>query len=194
MTDFDALTERATNGDRDALHELLVRYLPELRAFVRLRAGAVALRKDGETDLVQSVCREVLTHAERFQHPNEGAFKRWLFATALRKILNRREHHLAAKRDVLREQGLGGEEELQRGLLDVYSRFSSPSGRAELHEELERVETAMQSLSEEQREVITLAHVVGLSRAEIAESIGKSEGAVRNILYRALAELGTALS
>ena len=53
----------------------------------------------------------------------------------------------------------------------------------------ERVETAFDRLSDEQREVISLAHVVGLSRAEIAARLGKSEGAVRTMLSRALADL-----
>lgn len=39
-----------------------------------------------------------------------------------------------------------------------------------------------------------LAHVVGLSRAEIAERLGKSEGAVRVLLHRALARLADVLA
>jgi RNA polymerase sigma factor (sigma-70 family) len=56
-------------------------------------------------------------------------------------------------------------------------------------EEIEHVERAFDRLEEEQREVITLAHVAGLTRAEIAERLGKSEGAVRTMLSRALADL-----
>lgn len=189
MDDFDALTAAAAEGDRDALDQLLERCLPELRAFVRLRAGAVVRKREHDSDLVQSVCREVLEHADRFQHANEGAFKRWLYTTALRKILNRREHHLAARRDALREEALDEGGDVQRQLLDTYARFTSPSGRAMLSEEIERIESAMSRLKDEQREVITLAHIVGLSRAEIGEEIGKSEGAVRTILFRAMAAL-----
>jgi RNA polymerase sigma-70 factor (ECF subfamily) len=60
-------------------------------------------------------------------------------------------------------------------------------------EELERVERAFDTLRDEQREVISLAHVVGMSRAEIAAQLGKSEGAVRTMLSRALAELAERL-
>jgi DNA-directed RNA polymerase specialized sigma24 family protein len=42
--------------------------------------------------------------------------------------------------------------------------------------------------------VITLAHLVGLSRAEIAQQMDKSEGAVRVLLHRALARMSAILS
>jgi len=42
--------------------------------------------------------------------------------------------------------------------------------------------------------VITLAHLVGLARAEIAQQMGKSEGAVRVLLHRALARMAAILS
>ncbi|HVS17718.1 MAG TPA: sigma-70 family RNA polymerase sigma factor, partial [Planctomycetota bacterium] len=70
-----------------------------------------------------------------------------------------------------------------------YRRFSTPSGAASLREEVERVESAFDRLSDEHREVITLAHLTGLSRSEIAERMQRSEGAVRVLLHRALARL-----
>lgn len=194
MDDFVSLTRAATEGDREAIDRLLERCLPELRAFVRLRAGAVVRRQESESDLVQSVCREVLQNADRFQHPTAGAFKRWLYTTALRKILDRREHHMAVKRDVHRNEPFNDADEAQHRLLETYGRFSSPTGKALVRDEIERVEGAMDALTEEQREVVTLAHLVGLSRAEIAEQLGKSEGAVRTTLYRAMAVLALALS
>lgn len=193
--EIQALTERAGEGDREALDALLECYLPELRAFVRLRAGPMIRARESESDLVQSVCREVLDHADRFRHPSEMAFKRWLYTTALRKIIGRRDFYLAEKRDVMREVRPEESSRRAEGLLACYQSFSSPSRRVMLQEEVERIEAAFETLSEEQREVITLAHIVGLTRAEIAEQLGKSEGAVRMILHRALArvarELGT---
>jgi DNA-directed RNA polymerase specialized sigma24 family protein len=41
--------------------------------------------------------------------------------------------------------------------------------------------------------VISLARIVGLSHAEIAKEMGRSEGAVRTLLSRALARLATLL-
>ena len=76
--DVLALKEAACAGDRAALDALMVRYLPQLRAFVRLRAGPLVRVHESSSDLVQSVCREVIQNAERFRHPSESAFKQWL--------------------------------------------------------------------------------------------------------------------
>ncbi len=197
-SDLLHLTEAAGRGDRQAIDQLLERFLPELRAYIRLRAGPLIRQRESSSDLVQSVCREVLEHAERFKFPSETAFKHWLFTTALRKLANRRDYYLAQKRDAGREVSLEpadesssgtGLQEADRRLLESYRVFASPSAEAAVREELERVEAAFDGLSEEQREVVTLAHLVGLTRAEIAEELGKSEGAVRVTLHRALAKL-----
>jgi RNA polymerase sigma-70 factor, ECF subfamily len=161
---------------------------------VRLRAGPQLRARESNSDLVQSVCREILEHAERFKYPSEGAFKHWLFTTAQRKIQHRHEYWTAQKR------GAAGEMSLDAGsnssgssaspdLMSRYRRFSTPSGVASLREEVERVESAFDRLTEEHREVISLAYLTGLSRAEIAERMQRSEGAVRVLLHRALARL-----
>lgn len=182
-------------GDREAIELLLERYLTDLRAFVRLRAGPLVRARESSSDLVQSVCREILVHAERFQHGSEDAFRQWMFTTAMRKILNRRDFYLAQKRDVLREVPIdsGASSACDAALLECYRSFSTASGRAMLREELERVERAFEALSEEQRQVVHLAHIAGLSRKQIAEQLGKSEGAVRVLLHRALVRISDLL-
>ncbi|MFO0985558.1 MAG: sigma-70 family RNA polymerase sigma factor [Planctomycetota bacterium] len=185
------LVARASRGELPAVELLLARYLPGLRAFIRLRAGALVRQKESTSDLAQSVCREILQHAERFQFQGEAGFKHWLYATALRKICNRHEYYGAGKRDAAKEVSLDqtastpGDDQL----LQCYRRFYTPSQQAMMREELGRVELAFERLPEEYREVIVLARVVGLTRAEIAERMGRSEGAVRTLLSRALAQL-----
>ena len=181
------LTEAAARGDAGAVDQLLQAHLPGLRAFVRLRVGPELRARESSSDIVQSVCREVLEHLDRFQHPGEKAFKHWLYTTALRKIASRADYYRAQKREGGREVLSADEEELGR----LYRTLGSPSQGAVLREELERLESAFDQLSDEQREVVTLAHLVGLTRAEIAERIGKTEGAVRVILHRALARLSS---
>jgi RNA polymerase sigma-70 factor (ECF subfamily) len=188
--EFQRLTEAAADGDRDAVEALLERMLPDLRAFVRLRTGPLIRRHEAQSDLVQSICREILTHADRFQHPTEGAFRRWLFTTALRKLSNRRDHLLAERRDVGRTEG---EEASDIALMAAYARVATPSRHAAVREDLERVEAAMEGLSEEDRSLIVLSRIVGCSRVEIAEEMGLSAGAVRMRLHRALAKLAVAL-
>ena len=61
-------------------------------------------------------------------------------------------------------------------------------------EDMERLRDAFTELSDDHRQVITLARVVGMSHAEIADEMGRSEGAVRVLLHRALVRLGWLLS
>jgi RNA polymerase sigma-70 factor (ECF subfamily) len=185
--DSTPLFDLATRGDRPAIEELLRRHLPGLRAFIRLRVSPVVRRFESESDLAQSACREVLEHLDKFRYGSESGFRRFLYTAALRKIIDRREYYGAARRDCAR---VDADAELGR----IYQSFSTPSGRAMRREEIEAVERAFDRLEDSQREVISLAHVVGLSRAEMAEHLGKSEGAVRTMLSRALADLAAHLT
>lgn len=180
------LERRAAAGDRDALAELLEAHLPALRAYVRRRAGPEVAAQEWSVDLVQSVCREVLHHADRFRHASESSFQRWLFTTAMRKILDRRVRLRTEKRDAGREQADAADH-------GVAAAGESPDVRAELAEEIARIEEALDRLDPEAREVFVLAHVEGLSRAEIGHRMGKSDGAVRMVLHRAVARLGVLL-
>jgi RNA polymerase sigma-70 factor, ECF subfamily len=187
--DIRALAERAAVGDERAIEELIQLHLPALRAFVRVRMGAPLRAKESSSDLVQSVCREILTHRERFQHPTDGAFKHWLFITAERKIANRLAYWGAQKRAAAEEAPEAGAD----ALFDCYKSVSTPSRHLARAEEIGRVEAAFDQLAPEHREVVALAHFVGLSRAEIGEQMGKTEEAVRALLFRAMARLSTLL-
>lgn len=164
---------------------LVGRYLPSLRAFVRLRMGAELRAKEESCDIVQSVAREVLHHADRFQHGGETGFREWLFTTAHRKVVNRLEHWRAQKREGARDAVLP--EELA-GLA------ATPSRHASAREELAAVEAAFDALSPEQREVVTWSRLLGMSHADIAQRLGKTEVAVRKTLSRGLARLAAVLA
>ncbi|MCA8948952.1 MAG: sigma-70 family RNA polymerase sigma factor [Planctomycetes bacterium] len=174
------------NPEFDAA-ELLNRYLPGLRGFLRLRAGRLLLEKESCSDLAQSVCHDVLVNAGKLQFDSEEGFRKWLFTTAMRKIADRYEYYLAAKRDVNREhvpQSDGVADTLR-----AYAGFFTPSQHAAAREELTRVEAAFQRLSHEQQDVILMAKMMGLSRAQIAAETGRTEVGVRTLLSRALARL-----
>jgi len=185
--DWSSVVRRGAAGDRAALEQALVRYLPRLRAFVRLRAGPLARAQDDTGDLVQSVCREVLGKADVVRLDDEAGFRHWLFTEAMRKIQKRARYQSADKRDARRTQ------HADEALAQCYTSFAGPDERAAAREQLELVEAAFDELNERQREVVSLAYVVGLSRAEIAQRLGSTEGAVRVALHRALARIAALL-
>ncbi len=176
-----ASTEASKN--EPSVEQLLGEHLPRLRAYVRLKAGPLVRAREGESDIIQSTCRQVLEHKDVFQHRGDGNFRTWLYTTALRKILDKHDFHTAARRDARRNTSSDSE------LLDVYSDLCTPSRVASAREQLDRIEAAMAALDEDQREVILLSRILGLSRRDVAEQMGRSEGSVRNLLHRSLVRL-----
>ncbi|MHC5066858.1 MAG: hypothetical protein ACYTG5_23125, partial [Planctomycetota bacterium] len=63
---LEDLIQRAS-ADEACLDELLAGYLPSLRAFVRSRLRPELRLKESASDLVQSVCRELLTGETGFE-------------------------------------------------------------------------------------------------------------------------------
>jgi RNA polymerase sigma-70 factor, ECF subfamily len=187
------LIDRASRGDGAAVDTLLSQNLAGLEAYVRLRAGRLIRSRESASDLVQSVCREVLQNIDRYQYRGEAQFRQWLYTTAMRKIANRADYYQADKRDPRRETPLARDGDSRTSpdpaLLAAYRNVATPSRLVAAREELAQLEAAFALLSEEKREVILLAKIVGLSRQEIADQTGRSEPAVRTLLSRALAEL-----
>jgi RNA polymerase sigma-70 factor (ECF subfamily) len=190
---FDALVGRALAGEGGALPRLIEHCLPGLRAWIRLQTGEALRAKESASDLAQSVCLELLQDLSSFEYRGEAAFRQWLYRAAERKIRDRARYWQAERRDVAREQRPRAEDERADELLDCYATFCTPSRVAVAREELARIETAFAALSPEHREVILLARMLGLPHAEIAQRMHRSEGAVRVLLFRALAELAEEL-
>jgi RNA polymerase sigma-70 factor (ECF subfamily) len=193
MTDSSTLTSeqlvaRATAGDADAVRELVSRHLTKLRAFIRLRCGPMLRAKESASDLAQSACRDVLENLSAFTWKGEAQFQAWLCLAAARKIADRVEFWGTARRDPAREV-----EDAEHALLDVYRQSASPSQIAQGREALERIETAFDALPEDYREAVLLSRILGLSRAEVAARMGRSEDSVRHLLFRGLAKLAQRL-
>ena len=180
------LVQEASVGGTAAFDELLTRFLPELRAFVRLRAGIRIMRRESEEDLVQSVCREVLQDVGNFEYRGLPAFKSWLYTRALHKIYDRNKFYQRDKRDGAREQAIPTDPQYLSG----FGSLLTPSRVAMQGEDVAQLEAAFDKLPDDYREVITLAKIVGLSHVEIGEQMDKTEGNARVLLHRALARLG----
>ena len=102
----EELISRASQGDGQAVELLLERYLPELQKYVRTHAGRLVRSRESSSDLVQSVCRELLERldGDRFQYQGERAFRKWLYKAAMLKIMSRNRYWRADKRDAERDR------------------------------------------------------------------------------------------
>ena len=181
-----ALYERAATGDVASLDHLLARYLPKLRAYVHTRLSSSVRARESSMDVVQSVCRELLAHRETFDFRGEERFRAWLFTAALNKLRDKHRFHRGERRDVRKERPGAASAEVVAG-------FATPSQDAMAVEAGSIVGAALDALSEDHREVITLARIVGLPHKVIAELLGRSEEATRQLLGRAMLQLAREL-
>jgi RNA polymerase sigma-70 factor (ECF subfamily) len=180
-----ALVDSARRKEPGAIEQLLVQHLPGLEAFVRLRMGPVLRSLLTAPDLVQSVCREVLEDLPGFEFRGEAPFRHWLYVRAENKLREKHRYHHAGKRSREQEVSLPD----ASTFLPAYRTLCTPSRDLEVRETMQRVEAAFDQLPEDYREAVTLHKLCGLSHAEIAERLGRSEGAVRNLVYRGISRL-----
>jgi len=180
----EQLFDDASRGDATALDQLLQRYLPQLHAFVRTRLGPHLRAHESSLDVVQSVCRELLEARGRFDFLGEDRFRAWLFTSALNKVRERHRRLHAGKRDVAHEQDGGDFDDAT-----YLAHLLTPSQVAIGNETARAVAEAMAALTEEHREVITLARLVRLPHRVIAEVLSRNEAAARQLLARAMVRL-----
>lgn len=170
--------------EREFLERFLVEHLQKLRAFARLRMPPELRQRESESDVMQVACLQVLERAPNVEFRGEAALVNWLFGAvenAVRDLLKRQR---AACRDPARETHDPG-----TTLLESYATFCTPSRILAAREQIERIETAMDSLSPAQRDVVMLSCLVGLPHQEIAAQTGMSPDSVRTHLHRGLARL-----
>ena len=181
-----------TPQSTDALEQLFARNLPALVAYLRARVGGALAARESVSDLAQSVCREVLLDRPQLHFPNDESFRAFLFLQASRKVVDRYRYHKMAMRDPAREVDLPSEAEA-RDLLTSFAQLITPSRAAGAREELDRVEQAVHELPDNQREVVLLSRIGGISYPQIAQQMGLSEAAVRSLAARGLAKLAARL-
>ena len=179
------LVARAQRSDRAAVEQLLVRHLPNLEAFVRLRMGPELRGLMTAPDLVQSVCREALGDLSDFEFRGEAPFRHWLFVRAENKLREKHRYHHRDKRDQQKAVSMAA----ASTAFSAYCTLHTPSKDLAVQETMRRVEAAFDQLPEDYREAVTLHRLCGLSHAEIAERMNRSEGAVRNLVYRGISRL-----
>jgi RNA polymerase sigma-70 factor (ECF subfamily) len=146
-------------------------------------------------DLVQDVFTSALPSLKDFTYKNEGDFLRWLATITENRIRDNLEKFHAGKRNIRREiplndTGQAGNDSLATITGPVDS--TTPSMKVSRREDLDRLEEAMDKLTPEYRQVILLAKMEGLSGPELAEKLGRSPGAARALLSRALVALSEA--
>jgi RNA polymerase sigma-70 factor (ECF subfamily) len=195
----EALVETVSHGDKPAIDKLFERHLAALRTHVRLRSDSLLRSHDSCSDIVQSVCCDVLEHLADFDYHGEDEFEAMLLRKATFTIIDRLRYLTRRKRDVRREVPLDSSgqdswitdaDAVRRHGLAV----ASPPQVAIRHEMMEKLDAAFARLPEEQQKVFVMSKMMGMSHDAIARSMGKTSLAIRSLLHRAFVRLGRILS
>lgn len=165
------MIRRAQEGDPDALGELWRTYQHLLLRYFKGKGMS------DPDDLASTVWVEVATGLDRFDG-SESDFRRWLFTIAARRRIDTIR---TAKRRADRVEGAP---------IDPRPVHAPSAGEeAERAADLEQALARVRTLPPDQAEAVLLRVVADLSVAEVAEIMGRREGAVRVLVHRGLRRL-----
>jgi RNA polymerase sigma-70 factor (ECF subfamily) len=184
------IIERLRSGEEAALVQYLELHRESLLAFIRSRTGAQLAKKTEPEDILQEVSIEAIRSLEKVTLDNWNPLH-WLFQIAERKIIDtHRRYFQSQKRDASREAALPQGDGSGVGIADLLAAsMTTPSEAFSRDQRQLRMLAALDTLPEDQREALRLRYLVGLPSKEIAQKLGKTDGAVRVMLSRSLGKL-----
>jgi RNA polymerase sigma-70 factor (ECF subfamily) len=159
---------RAKEGDMDGIRFLYARFADDVCGYVR---SIVQHEQDAE-DITQNVFAKLVTAIHKYE-PREVPFAAWILRVSRNAALD----HLRARRQIPFEEVRiddGGHEEVG-------------------FERSQCLRDALLRLPAEQREVLVLRHLAGLTPMEIADRLGKTEGSIHGLHHRGRGALKQAL-
>jgi RNA polymerase sigma-70 factor (ECF subfamily) len=160
--------ERAKEGDDEALRYLYIRFSQNIYGYVRS-----IVRDDHEAeDVTQHVFAKLMTTIGKYNDQGVPFFA-WLLRLARNVAID----HIRANRATPVEDVICQDAEFNDELEDVIT-----------------IREALATLPADQREVVFLRHVVGLSPGEIADQMGRTEGSVHGLHHRGRRSLQGELS
>jgi RNA polymerase sigma-70 factor, ECF subfamily len=159
---------RLKQGDRSALHFLYVRYADDVCGFVR----SIVRDAHEAEDITQNVFAKLITAIHKYE-PREVPFAAWILRVSRNMALD----HLRARRQIPFEEVRTTDEGHEQIGFD-----RSQSLREAFHR-----------LPPDQREVLVLRHIAGLSPTEIASRTGKTESSVHGLHHRGRSALQATL-
>ena len=190
MQDADAdaqLVERVKLGDKRAFEMLVVKY--------QRRVARLIGRMVRDSDMVQDITQETFIKVYRAlpQFRGESAFYTWLYRIAVNTA---RKALMDLKRDPLVLASLAAQEAKNEETSRVESEPSNgetPEALLASKEIAAAVNAAIEALSDDLRQAITLREIEGLSYEEIAELMNCPIGTVRSRIFRAREAIGARL-
>ena len=157
---------RAARGDEQSAGLLFDHYYPRVYRYALSKLG----RESDADDVAAETFARVLRSLDRFRWRGAG-FEGWIFRIAYNLIV---DHYRTSGREDLTE-----DDDRQTDRItpeDVYVRSEAAGELAEI----------LDTLSDDQREVLMLRFIAGLDTEEICHVMGRKPNAIRQLQFRAL--------
>ncbi len=164
---LEELVARAGRADPDAWEALYRRVYPGLLAYASRR-----LDRERARDAVAETMARAIAKIDRFEWRG-GGFDAWLYGILRHVVL---DAHRARGRDAARRER-------------SEPRHAGPLEHALDNEDAHEVRAAFGRLNADDRELLELRVVAGLTAEEVGEVLGKRPGAIRMAQSRALERL-----
>lgn len=162
---------RAQAGDRNAFGFLYARYADNVHGYVR---SIVHDHHEAE-DITQHVFAKLFFVIGKYEERNVPFFA-WLLRVARNVAVDHiRQQRVVPVEDVRATESFGG-----------HRADPEPGESSDLLD-------ALSMLPQEQRDVLVMRHVIGLSPTEIAERTGRTEGSIHGLHHRGRRTLKAAL-
>ncbi|GAA3528670.1 sigma-70 family RNA polymerase sigma factor [Nonomuraea rosea] len=174
-SDLRELTSLAVQGDRSAIESLLGELRPMVVRYCRARLGRVSGQYHIADDVAQEVCIAVLSALPRYRDMGRP-FASFVFGIASHKVADALR---SSVRSAVPTQDLPDGPDDGPGPEETVVRYI----------EVEHARRLLARLPENQRELLLMRVVSGLSAEETGNVLGMSPGAVRVAQHRALARL-----
>lgn len=171
------LAELAMRGHPIAIDELIRQIRPMVLRYCRARLGHISDHYHAADDVAQEVCLAILSALPRYQDQGRP-FASFVFGIAAHKVADAKRS--AARTAVPVED-----------LPDTPDDRPGPEETVVAYLEAERAWALLARLPVNQRELLVLRVLAGLSAEETGRALGMSPGAVRVAQHRALARLRT---
>ncbi|MHB8618527.1 MAG: sigma-70 family RNA polymerase sigma factor [Chloroflexota bacterium] len=164
------LVERASRGSGEAFGQLYQIYVDRIYTYIYYKTGHSI---DAE-DLTEQVFIKAWEAIGRFR-PEGKPFAAWLFKVARNVVI---DHYRTRKNNTDLTE-----------VMAVVASDGDPEDAAQRKATKQVLMGAIRRLTDEQQQVIVLKFIDGMDNTEISATMGKKEGAIRALQYRALLAL-----
>ncbi len=165
----------ASQGDHQASRWLYQRYRPLLAVMTSARIPAQMRQRFDTEDVLQSSFSNAFHALKDYEFTTEEAFRSWLLSVALNKLHDRVRANRAGIRSAYKE--ISGVDFDARQ--DDHSQSETPSVIVSQAERRARLLSAIQSLPQPQRDIVTMRCLESRGWSQIAAHTALSEDQVR---------------